>query len=78
MLAIEYSTLGALAGAIGAVTSLGLTWAVCRFVLEIRWSATPGVVAAGLALTAVMVGGLGVAASVDVLRRRPLAILRAE
>lgn len=78
MLAIEYSTLGALAGAIGAVTSLGLTWAVCRFVLEIRWTATPGVVAAGLALTALLVGGLGVAASVDVLRRRPLAILRAE
>lgn len=78
MLAIEYGTLGALAGAIGALTSLGLSWALCRFVLDIPWTPTPDVAGAGLAATAALVGGLGVAASLDVLRRRPLAILRAE
>jgi len=31
-----------------------------------------------LVVSALLVGGLGVAASLDVLRRRPLAILRAE
>jgi predicted lysophospholipase L1 biosynthesis ABC-type transport system permease subunit len=67
-----------LAGAIGAAGSLALTWAFCRFVLDIPWSFTPEVVLPGLALTAVVVGGLGVAASMDVLRRKPLAILRAE
>lgn len=78
MLAIEYGTLGALAGAIGAITSLGLSWALCRFVLDIPWSPTPAVVVLGMVATALLVGGLGVAASLDVLRRRPLAILRAE
>jgi putative ABC transport system permease protein len=78
MLAIEYTALGALAGSIGAAGSLALTWAFCRFVLDIRWSFTPEVVLPGLLLTAVVVGGLGVAASMDVLRRKPLAILRAE
>lgn len=78
MLALEYGTLGALAGGIGAITSLGLSWALCRFVLDIPWSPTPAVVWPGMAATALLVGILGVAASVDVLRRRPLAILRAE
>lgn len=78
MLALEYGTLGALAGGIGAVTSLGLSWAICRFVLDIRWSPTPVVVGVGLVATAALVGVLGVLASLDVLRRRPLAILRAE
>jgi putative ABC transport system permease protein len=78
MLAIEYTALGALAGVIGAAGSLALTWAFCRFVLDIPWSPTPEVVLPGLALTAVAVGLLGVVASADVLRRKPLAILRAE
>jgi putative ABC transport system permease protein len=78
MLAIEYSALGALAGTIGAAGSLGLTWALCRFVLDIPWSFTPEVVLPGLVLTALVVGVLGVAASADVLRRKPLGILRAE
>lgn len=78
MLAIEYGALGSLAGTVGAVTSLGLSWGLCRYVLDVPWSPTPGVAAAGLVMTALLVGVIGVAASVDVLRRRPLAILRAE
>jgi putative ABC transport system permease protein len=78
MLAIEYTALGALAGTIGAAGSLALTWAFCRFVLDIPWSFTPQIVVPGLFLTAGAVGLLGVAASVDLLRRKPLAILRAE
>jgi len=78
MLAIEYTALGALAGTIGAAGSMALTWAFCRFVLDVPWSFTPEVVLPGLVLTALVVGGLGVAASMDVLRRKPLAILRAE
>ena len=78
MLAIEYGALGGLAGAIGAIGSLGLTWVFCRFVLEIPWSFTPEVVIPGLVLSAIVVGALGVVASLDVLRRKPLGILRAE
>lgn len=78
LLALEYGTLGALAGSIGAVGSLGLTWAVCRYLLDIRWSFTPGVVVPAIGVTAFAVGALGVLASLDVLRRKPLAVLRAE
>ena len=41
------------------------------------WSPEAGVVLGGLLLTAVLVGLVGVASSLDVLRRRPLSILRA-
>jgi putative ABC transport system permease protein len=78
MLAIEYGTLGALAGLVGSVAAIGLSWVVCRFVLDIPWQAVPVVSLLGMAVTTLSVGIVGVLASVDVLRRRPLATLRAE
>ncbi len=78
MLAIEYSALGALAGAVGAVAGLGLSWVVCRFVLEIPWHPAPLVSVTGLLVTTLAVGLVGVLASLDVLRRKPLATLRSE
>jgi putative ABC transport system permease protein len=78
MLALEYATLGALAGAIGALGALALTWTVCRTVLDIPWRPAVLPSAAGLVATAVAVGAVGVLASLDVLRRKPLATLRAE
>jgi putative ABC transport system permease protein len=78
MLAIEYGTLGALAGAVGSIGALGLSWAVCRLLLEIDWHPVPAVSLAGMVVTTLAVGIVGVSASVDVLRRRPLATLRAE
>lgn len=78
MLAVEYGVLGALAGSIGAAASLALTWVVSTRVLDIPWNPAPGTVIGGLLLTTLVVLVVGVAASVDVLRRRPLATLRAE
>ena len=78
MLAGEYLTLGLLAGTIGAAGALVLSWAVCRFVFEIEWAPQPALLAAGAAITTLMVGGVGVIASGDVLRKKPLATLRAE
>ena len=78
MLALEYSALGLLAGIIGAMGALALSWAVCRFVFEIDWHPAPVVLTAGAALTALLVGTIGVVASADVLRKKPLATLRAE
>ena len=78
MLALEYSALGLVAGCIGAAGALGLTWGLCRYVFEIPWRPAPGLLTAGAAITAALVGTIGVAASVDVLRRKPLATLRAE
>jgi putative ABC transport system permease protein len=78
MVALEYSALGLLAGCIGALGALGLTWGICRFVFEIAWRPAPGVLAAGAFITTALVGIIGVAASFDVLRKKPLATLRAE
>jgi putative ABC transport system permease protein len=78
MLALEYSALGLLAGLIGAAGALGLSWAVCRYVFEIDWQPAPGLLAAGAIITTALVGIIGVVASADVLRRKPLASLRAE
>ena len=77
-LALEYCALGLLAGTIGAVGALGLSWGVTRYVFDMPWHPAPGLLAAGALLTAVLVGAIGVLASADVLRKKPLATLRAE
>jgi putative ABC transport system permease protein len=78
MLALEYTALGLLAGCIGAAGALALTWGICRYVFEIDWRPAPGVLTAGAAVTTALVGIIGVVASLDVLRKKPLATLRAE
>jgi putative ABC transport system permease protein len=78
VLLVEYGMLGALAGTIGSVGAIALTWAISRFALEIPWSPLPGVSAIGVVVSAVLVAVVGVAASWEVLQRKPLATLRAE
>jgi putative ABC transport system permease protein len=78
MLALEYVALGLLAGLIGAAGALGLSWAVTTYLLEIDWRPAPIVLSIGVVMTTALVGIVGVVASVDVLRRKPLATLRAE
>jgi putative ABC transport system permease protein len=78
MLAFEYAGLGLLAGAVGAAGAVALSWAVCRHVLDIPWHPKALVPVAGAALTMALVGVVGVAASYDVLRKKPLGTLRAE
>lgn len=78
MVVLEYGTLGTLAGLVGSVGGLVLSWVVSRQVLDIPWRPFPVINLAGILLTALLVGTVGLAASVDVLRRKPLSILRAE
>jgi putative ABC transport system permease protein len=78
MVAIEYVTLGLLAGVLAAAGAFGLSWAVARQLLDIEWHAAPALLLSGVALTGAMVGAVGLAASVDVLIRKPLATLRRE
>ncbi len=73
MLALEYSALGLIAGLIGAAGSLALSWAVCRYVFEIDWEPAPVLLTAGALATTALVGIIGVVASADVLRKKPLA-----
>ena len=78
MLVLEYGVLGAIAGTVGALGAIVLSWAVARYALELPWEATPGITIAGIVATSVLVAAIGVLASLDVLRHKPLATLRAE
>lgn len=77
MLALEYGVLGVLAGTVGSAGALVLTWALARHVLEITWFPSLMTNVVGVLVTAAAVGVTGVVASLDVLRRKPLATLRA-
>ena len=78
MLLLEYGVLGSLAGVIGSVGAIGLTWDVSRYALEIPWRLFAGEHVGGVLLTALLVAVIGVVSSLDVLRNKPLATLRAE
>jgi putative ABC transport system permease protein len=78
MLVLEYGVLGVIAGSVGAIGAIALSWAVARYALDMPWSATPSITVVGIAATSVLVAAIGVLASADVLRHKPLATLRAE
>jgi putative ABC transport system permease protein len=77
-LLLEYGVLGAIAGTIGALGAVGLSWAIAKYALELPWEAAPALTVGGIFATAGFVAAVGVLASVDVLRHKPLATLRAE
>jgi putative ABC transport system permease protein len=78
MLLFEYGVLGSLAGLIGSLGAVALTWGVSRYALEIPWKIFVGEHVGGVVLTAALVAAIGVISSLDVLRQKPLATLRAE
>jgi putative ABC transport system permease protein len=78
MLLLEYGVLGAIAGTVGALGAIVLSWAVAKYALDLAWHAVPVVTIVGIGATAVFVAAIGVLASIDVLRHKPLATLRAE
>ena len=78
MLLFEYGVLGSLAGLIGSLGAVVLTWGVSRYALDIPWRVFAGEHIAGVLLTALLVAIIGVVSSLDVLKNKPLATLRAE
>jgi hypothetical protein len=51
---------------------------VAHYALDLEWEASPVLTIGGIVVTAIVVGAVGVIASLDVLRHKPLATLRAE
>ncbi len=78
MLMVEYGLLGTIAGAVGSFGALGLGWGVSRFALDIPWQPVLHENLIGTVATSLLIMVIGVVASADVLRRKPLAALRAE
>jgi putative ABC transport system permease protein len=78
MLLLEYGVLGAIAGTVGAAGAIVLSWAVARYALDLPWEPAPLLTIGGILVTASAVAAIGVLASLDVLRHKPLSTLRAE
>ena len=75
---VEYAVLGLLAGLIGSLAAIALTWAISKYALEIPWSFTPSINFAGIGATLLLVTIIGILSSWDVMIKKPLGILRAE
>jgi putative ABC transport system permease protein len=78
MLVLEYGLLGLVAGTVGSLGAIALSWGVSRYVLEITWRPAFPINLAGIVLASLLVAIIGAGASLDVLRRKPLGTLRAE
>lgn len=76
--AIEYACLGAVAGLGGVLLAAALTWVVHRFVLDVPWTFEPAPLAAGVAAATAVALAVGGLATVRLLGRAPLAVLRQE
>ena len=74
----EYGLLGLLAGIIATGFSVSLSYIVARYLMNIDWQFDPLLTVAGVLITALLVTVVGVAASFDVLFRKPLATLRSQ
>ncbi|HZH35344.1 MAG TPA: FtsX-like permease family protein, partial [Pyrinomonadaceae bacterium] len=78
ILLAEYLVLGLAAGIIGAAAANGLSYAVARYVLQIKWHFEPNLMLLGLLVTTLLVTLVGAISSLDVLLRKPLATLRSQ
>jgi putative ABC transport system permease protein len=78
MVTIEYGLLGALAGVIGGIGALALSFVVSHELFDIEWLPSPAIVFIGIAATAALVALVGLLSSLDVLFRKPLRTLRTE
>ena len=78
MLVLEYGVLGAIAGTVGALGAIVLSWAIARYALELPWDPTPSITISGILATSILVAVIGVLGSVEVLPDKPLASLCAE
>ena len=74
----EYLLLGILAGTIGAMFALALSYTVSRFLMNIEWIFQPTILIVGIVITTFAVTVVGVVGSFDVLFRKPLLTLRSQ
>jgi putative ABC transport system permease protein len=78
MLMVEYGLLGTLAGAVGSLGAIALGWGISHYALDIPWRPKLHENLVSTVATSLLIMIIGVLASADVLKRKPLATLRAE
>ena len=76
--AVEYACLGATAGLGGTALAALLAWIVLRFVLETPWTLEPETLVLGVVLTTAGSLAIGLLATVRLIGRAPLSVLRRE
>lgn len=78
VLLVEFAVLGGLAGLAGAVSALGLSYALLEVVLELPWpfALGPWPFLGGAAVALVLTAAGGLASAARLLGRRPLDLLR--
>lgn len=78
ILLTEYTTLGILAGIIGAFFAVLLSYGVTKYIFKIDWEFNLGLMIVGILATTVLVMTIGTLASFSVLFKKPLAVLRSQ
>ena len=74
---VEYAVLGALAGTVGSLASIAVTYALSTFGNRpLPWEFHPWITVAGAAGTTVLVILVGILSTWDVIARKPLGILK--
>ncbi|MBD0305342.1 MAG: FtsX-like permease family protein [Nitrospiraceae bacterium] len=76
--AVEYMLLGSVAGVIGLVLAVVLSWSVLYFFLNLSWTFQPYVLVIAFVLTVLLTLTVGFLSTFRILGERPLAILRHE
>lgn len=76
--AIEYLTVGLVAGVVGAILASIAAWLVMQHGLQVPFRFHPAPVVAGMGATALLTVATGLLFTLDVLAARPLAVLRSE
>jgi putative ABC transport system permease protein len=76
--AVEYACLGAAAGLGGTALAAVLAWVVLRFVLDTPWTLELETLILGVAVTTLVSLAIGLLATVRLLGRTPLSVLRQE
>jgi putative ABC transport system permease protein len=78
ILLAEYGLMGLVAGIIGSLAAVGLSYSTSRFVFDIKWGFTPAINLTGVLATVLLVTVVGAISTLDVLSKKPLATLRAQ
>ena len=76
ILMLEYAFLGMIAGVVGSLAAMALSYAITVHVFELDWQLAPALYRIGVAATILLVTLVGALSSLDVLNRKPLAVLR--
>ena len=78
VLVVEYGLLGVVAGLVGATLGTGLARIVSESLLDLSWRFDPQIGIAGVLGAAVLAAVVGVVSCADLLRVKPLFVLRRE